>query len=436
MLLLSNNNKDPLQQHTTNNKKQRILVCLIGILILLCHPTLFIWKIIECWLSLNTSNNNNTITLLVISDIHVLGLNRNIFDILWTTFHLRMSLDFIVHAFSPHVVTILGDHLDVGGRFANNPETWNEYVLKYQWITQNIRSRVEKKQLYLLEAQIGNHDAAMGYMVTPEMLQRFETSFGMVNQMKSFDFTLQDGKTMKIDFITINSLVLDGGFGQQDTLDFIKLHSANMKLSPTQVQQDGSSNHNPNNQNYFRVLLTHIPLFRVNDLSCGETRLRETGHITYVAPNIELIPNVDVLKKQTSDMLLMELTPDLILSGHLHAECIRQYNSLVMNESSTTISNSYWELTVPTFSYRMRPDPGYGLVTIPLSPPATGKIENNNVGNNNNNNIHVCYLPNEMYLFLIVASGGMCIGIVLIWSCIIYVLCPNGKSRNFVIKRE
>ncbi|KAG6619955.1 Metallophosphoesterase 1 [Phytophthora cinnamomi] len=73
------------------------------------------------------------------------------------------------------------------------------------------------------------------------------------------------------------------------------------------------------------ILLTHLPLFRVDDLQCGEERLREAGHITYEHPSFKYETHHHVLSRELSAELLDKVQPDLVLSGHTHAWCAYQH---------------------------------------------------------------------------------------------------------------
>lgn len=101
------------------------------------------------------------------------------------------------------------------------------------------------------------------------------------------------------------------------------------------------------------VLLTHLPLYRTDDMLCGESRVHESGHVTYEHPAFKYAPHHHVLSQRLSSELLMKIQPDVVLSGHTHAWC--EYKR-------------HWtgakEYTVPAFSWGQRPDPSYALLRL------------------------------------------------------------------------
>jgi len=84
--------------------------------------------------------------------------------------------------------------------------------------------------------------------------------------------------------------------------------------------------------------------------------------VTYLAPHEALTPGLEVLQPETSRKLLQLIHPDLIFSGHTHTLCVKRH--LYENRSSI-------EVTVPTFSWRMRPDPSFATLGI----DKTGKVQ-------------------------------------------------------------
>lgn len=119
------------------------------------------------------------------------------------------------------------------------------------------------------------------------------------------------------------------------------------------------------------VLLTHLPLYRADDMLCGDARAREEGHVTYEHPSFKYTPHDHVLSQQLSDALLTKFDPQVVLSGHTHAWC----------EASKRHSNDAKEFTIPAFSWGQRPDPSYALLrlrsvqALPLDDGPTVKLE-------------------------------------------------------------
>ena len=94
--------------------------------------------------------------------------------------------------------------------------------------------------------------------------------------------------------------------------------------------------------------------------------------------------------------LRLEVRPDYVLSGHTHARCtsLRKRNLRLQNDASTRPLNEakgsedatgVIELTLPTFSWRMRPDPGFAILRI----------------SDNSLSAKICKLPNEYFVFFL-----------------------------------
>jgi len=281
----------------------------------------------------SSSRENPPLLFLAVSDMHVLGSKRSSLDVQWTTWQLRKSLYLFSKIIQPDVVLGLGDHLDQGG-YATDEE-WVWYVQRYRWATGDLQRNV-----LIVDSVIGNHDAQFANMgMTLSMLQRFETEFGNSNGV------LRIGS---IEVIWINSLALDAAEGSKARQD-IEEHLAKL-----------SNRTGDDHDVTFRILLSHVPLHRPNDLGCGKTRLREGAHVTYVAPAEPLVVGSDVLSEASSQRLLSTIRPNLVLAGHLHTQCYRQV-SWAQEQANDT---RYLEMTVPTLSYRMRPDPGFTVFMV------------------------------------------------------------------------
>lgn len=116
------------------------------------------------------------------------------------------------------------------------------------------------------------------------------------------------------------------------------------------------------------VLLTHLPLYRTDDMLCGAARAREEGHVTYEHPSFTYAPHHHVLSPQLSDALLVKFDPHVVLSGHTHAWC----------ETSKRHWNGAKEFTIPAFSWGQRPDPSYALLGLRRQEPRRQRVDHSN----------------------------------------------------------
>ena len=145
-------------------------------------------------------------------------------------------------------------------------------------------------------------------------------------------------------------------------------------------------------------LLLHMPLYRPNDLKCGPTRLKEGGHITYEAPEFNYTIHRHVSSEKASNTLLQHLRPSYVFSGHTHTLCSYEHH---------VDDRIIPEFTLPAFSWGMRPDPSFGLVTL-----KQGKVD-----------IELCYLPQQDIVYAFYGIAGL----ILLW-----LMCrsPAKKERK------
>jgi len=122
--------------------------------------------------------------------------------------------------------------------------------------------------------------------------------------------------------------------------------------------------------------------------------------VTYNHPLDRNVVGVDVLSEEATAFLLANIKPRLVLSGHTHAACERRSNGVV-------------DVTVPTFSWRMRPDAGFGVVALRHD----GGVD-----------VNLCYLPNEHVVF------ARYVGCAVLWLAGLAWWCATGpwpEHRGF-----
>jgi len=186
-----------------------------------------------------------------------------------------------------------------------------------------------------------------------------------------------------------------------------------MALHPDAIRTPGGLKHRReiesmlDSQTHVDVLLTHMPLYRYNDLHCGKERALDAtnGGVTYYPTNKKLIPDDDVVNEQFTKRILKQWTPTNVLSGHLHSVC--RYD----HESGTQ------ELTIPTFSWRMRPDPKYFLISFETN----GRMKATE-----------CPLPNEHWFMASIVIWVVFLLVLTLLEC-----CHHwqGKSQVLASKR-
>lgn len=209
--------------------------------------------------------------------------------------------------------------------------------------------------------QLGNHDASFGRFMSAAEVERYEVAFGASNRV---DFV---GGHL---FVSLNTMALDADATSKD----VKMQarrwgcSAHSEDLPTACPHSFARSF-LEDLDFERlraratgqvVLLTHLPLYREDDMQCGEERRREGGHVTYEHPTFQYEAHHHVLSRALSKELLTAIQPDVVLSGHTHAWCALRH------------PEGPAEFTTPAFSWGQRPDPSYSLLELSprdASPP-------------------------------------------------------------------
>mmetsp|Transcript_1886 Transcript_1886/g.3263 ORF Transcript_1886/g.3263 Transcript_1886/m.3263 type:complete len:383 (+) Transcript_1886:169-1317(+) len=276
--------------------------------------------------------------MLVVSDVHVLGeKKRNALDRWWTDRQLWRTVGTATRKLSPNIVMSLGDNLDEGFIHTPNIQQWEAYADRFS-TSLHLRRSSDLKNIVSV---VGNHDAEAGSKQTGEMLERFEKTFGKTNRLIKLDGG--------IEIVVLNAMAFDFCADFGDGLGHLKETKVCSDITKFLESLEDRK------RDSVRIFATHMPLNRANDLGCGAVRLREKGHVTYVAPNAWLQVGSDVVSAPSSVYLLKRILPDVVLSGHLHAQCIQEHKLM---------GTRIMEVTLPTFSWRMRPDPGFGMVRV------------------------------------------------------------------------
>lgn len=100
-------------------------------------------------------------------------------------------------------------------------------------------------------------------------------------------------------------------------------------------------------KNYSRpILLQHYPLYRQSDTECNDE-----DAAPYPIKVERFRENWECLSKVATTQLLKQIQPRLALSGHTHHGCTR-----------TLESGDGIEITIPSFSWRNKKNPTFGLV--------------------------------------------------------------------------
>lgn len=234
----------------------------------------------------------------------------------YTDLYMRRAFLASILPFKPDVILYLGDYFD-GGPYLSDEE-WQESLDRFKHIfALDSQGRHRDIKVYFLS---GNHDIGYESIVThrPEVVNRYEKKFGKRN----YRFTAG-----KVEFIAIDAQTLDAR------------HQQNLASSPL----DFVKNVSMDVQSYPRVLLTHIPLYRQDEMYCGPNRKSPVINQRISRTADGEIRYQNYVSDETSDFLLELIKPVLILSGHDHDQCTITHKSTSQSVMEHTVGTISWQ---------------------------------------------------------------------------------------------
>ncbi|KAL4180642.1 hypothetical protein AMTRI_Chr12g266890 [Amborella trichopoda] len=279
----------------------------------------------------------------------------------YTDLYMRRCFRTSVLPFKPHILIFLGDHFD-GGPHLSDEDRWQESLSRFRKIFDVIqRGRKSDIPVHYLS---GNHDIGYGalHFYKPEVINRYDQEFGERN----YRFNVGE-----VEFVAVDAQTLDGSQGNWSLApwNFIKnLSSADVPLSP-------------------RILLTHIPLYRLDGTPCGLYRSSPIINQRIVrAGRGQEIMYQNYLSEDTSANLLNLLKPILVLSGHDHDQCTVTHQ---------TPNGPVIEHTVGTFSWQQgNLYPSFMLLSV------DALASKNSTNMEDIISTRLCFLPNQTMIYI------------------------------------
>ncbi|CAG2106405.1 unnamed protein product [Medioppia subpectinata] len=226
----------------------------------------------------------------------------------------------------PQYVFILGDVFDSGNTVSDTQFTALVNKFHQQFPTQKSGSNTDSMPIvYIIN---GNHDIGFHPFMTSNSKSRFDRTF----HTSSAKLIQING----INFVTINSVTMEGDFCQLCSQAVQQLHTIGQQLSQNRVDKSGP------------IVLTHYPLYRKDESLCGYD-LDSIPEDQKYTPNR---PKWDCLSANATQFILKTLRPRLIVNGHTHYGCVIQH------------TDSLYEWTVGSFNCRNTLNPSVLLATI------------------------------------------------------------------------
>ena len=325
-----------------NVKLKIVLICFVTILLVLFFCEFFIYYVIilKCWWP-SLSGHSLTVRAMVLADTHLLGrVKGHWFDKLRREWQMWRSFQTSVQLLSPNIVIVLGDLFDEG-QWASDQD-FEVYVNRFYDLF-GVDSNIK------LMVVVGNHDIGFHYWTDSYLRRRFDLAF---NTSDVHLFRTSNG----VHFVSINSIALEGD---------------KCRLCVDAVNKIREIGKNLRTNNVSPIVLMHFPLYRESEQICTESDSASDEEKT-----IKFRERLDCLSKESTTLVLNELNPRLVLTGHSHHSCVVTHR---------LGSKQIPEWTVASFSWRNKKNPSFLLTTI----------------SSDNYSINKCFLPNETHIYCI-----------------------------------
>ncbi|XP_045448455.1 metallophosphoesterase 1 [Melitaea cinxia] len=319
---------------------KKILFFFLGLLLIgfYCEYIIYYVVILQCyWPTIETSHGSNEILqAFILSDTHLLGPYRGHWLDKWRReWQMHRAFQTIISLHKPDVVFILGDLFDEG-EWTDNKQ-FKEYVSRFH----RLFSVPNSIKMFVV---VGNHDIGFHNRIRRGFAERFSK---LLKAPSIQHLVLKNNH-----FVLINSMALEGDSCNLCTEARRQIENVSEKLfrcahNPVHCVDDNST------FNYSQpILMQHFPLYRVSDAICTD-------------PDAPPLPEknklfrlkIDALSKEATNYLVRKIKPRAVFGGHTHHGCLVEH-------SYKEPDAKFLEYSVPSFSWRNRPNPKYMLATI------------------------------------------------------------------------
>ncbi|XP_032528960.2 metallophosphoesterase 1-like [Danaus plexippus] len=318
-------------------KNLLILLIGLGLIGFYCEFLIYYIVTLQCgWPNL-TDQNEDVLKAFILSDPHLLGPFRGHWLDKWRReWQMHQSFQAIVKVHNPDVVFVLGDLFDEG-EWTNNKQ-FKSYVDRFH----NLFSLPDHIKMYAI---VGNHDIGFHNRIRRGSAERFSK---LLNAPSVQHIILKDNH-----FVLINSMALEGDSCDLCQKAQMSIDKIAERLDLCSKKSEQCSMNNTIVKYSKPVIMQHFPLFRKSDSICTEPDAPPLPE-----RNKLFRPKIDALSKEATEYLVRQIKPRAVFGGHTHHGCLvqhlyKQYDDI-----------EFLEYSVPSFSWRNRPDPKYLLVSI------------------------------------------------------------------------
>ncbi|XP_041975326.1 metallophosphoesterase 1-like [Aricia agestis] len=325
----------------------------LGLLFIYIYSEYIIYYVIQIqcdWPTLNVEDEDSKpVYAMVLADTHLLGTRNGHWIDRWRReWQMHRAFQTAMTLHKPEVVFVLGDLFDEGKWCSQNE--FEDYVKRFYYLFKV----PEGTTMY---AVVGNHDIGFHYSITPQLASRFETKLNSP--------PVQLVSIRGNHFVLINSMALEGdgcslcsrAVTEIDKISDILKCSSGSPLCKSRIKLEQYSR---------PILMQHYPLYRESDSICTEPDAAPLPE-----RNALFEERKDCLSRESTDYLVESLRPRSVFGAHTHHSCVIRHSFMPTAKHKI----EFIEYTVPSFSWRNRPDPKYYLISVTPDEVKVAKCE-------------------------------------------------------------
>ncbi|XP_075973240.1 metallophosphoesterase 1-like isoform X2 [Anticarsia gemmatalis] len=318
---------------------KKLLIFLFGVLFttIYCEHLIYYIVAAQCsWPVIDNIENEKPLKAFILADTHLLGPRKGHWLDKWRReWQMHQAYEAIVMLHKPDVIFVLGDLFDEGEW--SNEKQFEAYVDRFYKLFPVPEDTV-------MHVVAGNHDIGFHNYIRKGDAQRFSK---MLNSSIVQFMNIKENH-----FVLINSMAMEGDRCNMCTKarnDILKIAGILKCAENPAFCYDGIMK-----INYSRpILMQHFPLHRLSDADCTES---DAPPLPEREKRFRF--KLDCLSAEATEFLATKIKPRVVFGGHTHHGC------LLRHTYTEPEPFEFYEYSVPSFSWRNRPNPKYMLVSV------------------------------------------------------------------------